>query len=165
MIWFFKRKRNPLGKLIKHKARLCIHGSKQRYGIDYLNTYSPVVNWGTLKLLLTISLIKDFTTHHIDYVLAFSQAFVDIPIYLKPPPGFHIEGAPNKDYCLKLVKNLYRTKTASKTWFELLAKGLEQRGFKASKGDPCLFIKHNCLVVTYVDDCLIFSKNEAIDCT
>ena len=106
--------------------------------------------------------MKDFTTWHVDYIFAFSQAFVNTPIYLRPPPGFHIEGAPNEDYCLELVKNLYGTKTASKTWFELLTKGLQQRGFKARKGDPCLFIQHNCLVVTYVDDCLIFAKNEAI---
>ena len=162
MIWSFKRKRNPLGDLIKHKARLCVHGGKQRYGIDFLNTYAPVVNWGTVRLILTMTLIRGFTTRHVDYVLAFSQAYVDTPIYLKPPPGFHINGAPQEDYCLELVKNLYGTKTASKTWFELLAKGLEQRGFAPSKSDPCLFIRSDCCIITYVDDCLIFARSEKV---
>ena len=29
LIWSFKCKRNPLGQLIKHKARLCVHGGMQ----------------------------------------------------------------------------------------------------------------------------------------
>ncbi len=45
LIWSFKRKHNPLGELLKHKARLCVHGGMQRKGIDYWHTYAPVVNW------------------------------------------------------------------------------------------------------------------------
>ena len=41
LIWSFKRKHNPLGELLKHKARLCVHGGMQRKGIDYWHTYAP----------------------------------------------------------------------------------------------------------------------------
>lgn len=37
-----------MGDLIKNKVRLCIHGGKEHYGVDYLNAYIPVVNWGTV---------------------------------------------------------------------------------------------------------------------
>ena len=43
-IWSFKRKRFPYGRIMKHRVRLCTHGGMQQWGVDYLETYSPVVN-------------------------------------------------------------------------------------------------------------------------
>ena len=45
LVWSFKRKRNPNGDLLKHKARLCAHGGMTQWGVNYWETYSPVVNW------------------------------------------------------------------------------------------------------------------------
>jgi hypothetical protein len=47
-IWSFKRKRFPDRRLQKHKARLCAHGGMQKWGIDYWESYSPVINWITI---------------------------------------------------------------------------------------------------------------------
>jgi hypothetical protein len=58
-IWSFKRKWRPTGELLKHKARLCAHGGQQTKGITYHETYSPVVNWFTLRLFIVLSLIYD----------------------------------------------------------------------------------------------------------
>ena len=44
-IWSFKRKRFPDGTLNKYKARLCAHGGMQQWGVNYWETYAPVVNW------------------------------------------------------------------------------------------------------------------------
>ena len=44
-IWSFKRKRFPDGTLNKHKAHLCTHGVMQQFGVNYWETYAPVVNW------------------------------------------------------------------------------------------------------------------------
>ena len=63
---------------------------------------------------MTISLLQNFTNRYVDYILAFSQAYIYTPIYLKTPPSFYIEGTPNEDYYLELFKNLYSKKTASK---------------------------------------------------
>ena len=49
LIWSFKRKRNIFGCLIKHKARLCVHRVMKREGIGFHNTFSPVVNWSTVR--------------------------------------------------------------------------------------------------------------------
>ncbi len=52
-IWTFKRKQHPDGTLVKHKeARLCAHGRMQQWGINYWETYSPVVNMVTVRLIL-----------------------------------------------------------------------------------------------------------------
>lgn len=71
LIWSFKRKRSPTGKLFKHKDRMCVHGEIQIKGIYYWNTYIPVVNWGTIRLILTMAEIAGRKSQHIDYVLAF----------------------------------------------------------------------------------------------
>ena len=54
-IWSFKRKRYPDGRLMKHKARLCAHGGMEKWGIDYWETYAPIVNWITVTSLLALS--------------------------------------------------------------------------------------------------------------
>ena len=41
----------------------------------------------------------------------------------------------------------------------MLKNGLIDRGYTQSKVDPCLFYKEDSIIVTYVDDCIIFGKD------
>ena len=70
-IWSFKQKRRPDGTPLKHKARLCAHGSMQQWGGSYWKTYSPVVNMLSVRLLLVITKIFKLESKAIDVVLAF----------------------------------------------------------------------------------------------
>eukprot|EP00956_Cyclotella_meneghiniana_P002313 scaffold2611_cov43-Cyclotella_meneghiniana.AAC.6 len=74
-IWSFKRKRFPDGTLNKHKARLSAHGGMQEWGENYWETYSPVVNMLSVRLILAIAHIHKLDSKSIDFVLAFPQAF------------------------------------------------------------------------------------------
>ncbi len=56
-VWSFKRKRTPSGELIKHKSRLCAHGGQQTSN-TFWESFSPVVQWSTLRTILTLSLIS-----------------------------------------------------------------------------------------------------------
>ena len=56
-IWSFKRKRAPDGRLVKDKYRLCNHGVMQQLGVNYWETYSPVVNWRPVRYMITLSII------------------------------------------------------------------------------------------------------------
>ena len=85
-IWSFKRKRFPDGRLNKHKARICAHGGMQQWGENYWETYSPVVNMLTVKLLLVIAKIHRLDSKSIDFVLAFPQADLDVDIWMELPP-------------------------------------------------------------------------------
>ena len=85
-----------LGELLKHKARLCVHGGMQRKGIDYWHAYAPVVNWSTVKIVLTLTQLAGWCSRQIDYVLAFSQAPIDTDVYCYLPAGFHIKGGDNE---------------------------------------------------------------------
>ena len=141
-IWSFKRKQFPDGRINKHKARLCAHGGMQRWGENYWETYSPVVNMVTVKLLLVISKLHGLDSKSIDFVLAFPQAELDVDIWMELPVGFTPADDPDNrgKYVLKLNRNLYGLKQASLNWFEKLKTGLMDRDFVPSKIDPCLYL-------------------------
>ena len=92
MIWSFKRKRDPEGNITKHKARLCCHGGQQEWGVNYWNTYSPVVSWSSIRILMTLSNLHNFHTKSVDFVQAFPQAKVKSTIFLKTPDGVELPG-------------------------------------------------------------------------
>ena len=148
-IWSFKRKRRPDGTLLKHKARLCIHGGRQVYGENYWETYSPVVNWMSIRTLMVVALIEKLHTRRIDFVLAYPQADLDVDIYMEIPQGFG--NNMKKDWVLKILKNLYGLKQAGYNWFEFLKAGLEKRDFVQSKIDICVWFREEMVVLATVN--------------
>jgi hypothetical protein len=114
-IWSFKRKRFPDGTLNKHKARLCAHGGQQTWGIDYWDTYAPVVTWASVRLLLIVAKIHGLQSKSIDFVLDFPQADLDVPVYMELPAGVNpvdVSDENRRRYVLKLNKSLYGLKQA-----------------------------------------------------
>ena len=74
------------------------------------------------------------------------------------PVGFDApNGESRKFYVLRLNKSLYGLKQAGYNWFAKLSNGLQDRGFVQSSIDPCVFFGTKCIVLTYVDDCIIIS--------
>lgn len=161
-IWSFKRKRLPTGELLKHKARLCAHGGQQKWGENYWETYSPVVNMLTVRLLLIICKIHNLHSKSIDFVLAFPQADLEEDIWMELPLGveFTSDDGSSCRCLLKLKKNLYGLKQGSHNWFKHLESGLTTRGLVSSEVDPCLYLKEGLAVLTYVDDCILVSTSE-----
>ena len=72
-VWSFKRKSAPDGTILKHKARLCANGGMQIEGEHFWETYSPVVQMTTVRLLLTFSLLLTLKSRSVDFTLAFTQ--------------------------------------------------------------------------------------------
>ena len=159
MIWSFKRKRRPDGTLTKYKARLCCHGGQQELGVNYWNTYAPVVSWSSIRILMTLARLHNLYTKSVDFVQAFPQADVKVNIYLHNPPGVILSNT-NGETVLKLLKNLYGLKDAGLTWYEHLTKGLNDMGFVPTQSDPCIYVKGSNIIIIYVDDCCIMSRNE-----
>ena len=95
VIWSFKRKRFPDGRLNKHKTRLCTHGGQQQWGVNYWETYAPTVNWSSVQFLLILAEILHLDTKAIDFVLAFPQADLEVPVYMELPAGMALQGQGN----------------------------------------------------------------------
>lgn len=151
--WAFKLKRLPDGTPLKYKARYCCRGDMQTEGIDYFDTYAPVVQWSTVRLVLTLTLKNGWSTRQVDYTNAFAQADLQEEVYIEPPRGF--SGLDGYDKVLRLRKSLYGLKQAPKTFFKKLRAGLIERGFTQSGIDPCLFMKKEMICVIYVDDTIL----------
>jgi len=82
-IWSFRHKRAPDWTILKHKARLCPHGGHQVEGEHFWETYAPVVNWQTVRLVLILSLLSNLNSRQIDYVNAYTQGPADCDIFRK----------------------------------------------------------------------------------
>ena len=65
-----------------------------------------------------------------------------------------------EDMVLKLLRNMYEFKDASLTWFKYLIEGLDEIGFKSTYNDLYIFVKGTYMIILYMDDCIIVSKNK-----
>ena len=108
-IWSFKRKCFPDGTLNKQKSRLCAHGGMQQWGVNYWETYAPVVNSISVRFLLILSKLEGMGSRKIDFVLAFLQADLEVSVYTEVTIGMEVPGSEgyNTIYVFRLKKSLY----------------------------------------------------------
>jgi hypothetical protein len=86
--WVFKLKRLPDGTPSKFKARFCVRGDLQTEGVDYFEIYAPVVQYCTVRMLLTLTIREGWATRQVDYTDAFAQAEMGETVYVEPPRLF-----------------------------------------------------------------------------
>jgi hypothetical protein len=116
-VWSMGCKHNlTTNKIIKHKARLNLHGGKQVYGMNYYKTYAPVVTWFAIRLMIIIGIIFCWALRQVDFVMAYPQAPIETDIYMELPQGVKISTENSKDHMLKLLKNIYGQKQAGQVW-------------------------------------------------
>ncbi len=129
----------PDGTLNKHKAHLCGHGGMQTWLENYWESYAPVVNWGSICILFAVAKIHGLSSKSIDFVLAFPQADLEIPLFIELPLVFDALDSQSWKHCvLQLNKSLYSLKQVDYNWFAKLSNGLEDRGLVPSSVDPCV---------------------------
>ena len=113
--WAFKRKRFPDGRIRKLKARFCVRGDQQIEGVDFFESFAPVVQWSTVRLILILVLKFGLETRQVDFNNAFVQADCKEEVYVECPQGFEpAEGDGNM--VMKLNKSLYGLRQAPKTF-------------------------------------------------
>jgi hypothetical protein len=156
--WAFKVKRKVDGSIERYKARLCARGFTQVLGIDYEETFAPVVKFCTVRCFLTIAFQRKLQVYHLDIETAFLNATLEEEIYMEQPPGFTQQGG----YVCLLKKCLYGLKQSGRMWHQEFKRTLLEYGFIQAKSDECLFTASvDMFLCLYVDDILIALENDA----
>ncbi len=107
-IWSLQCKRDlTTNKVKSHKARLNLHGGKQVYGMNYFETFTPVVTWFAIRLMIIFGIIFCWAFQQVDFVMAYPQAPIKMDIYIELPQGIQTKHGNSKEHVLKLEKNIY----------------------------------------------------------
>lgn len=156
--WAFRIKRYPDGLIKKLKARFCARGDRQVEGVDFDETYAPVVQWTTIRLMLVLQVILDLKSKQGDVTAAFLHGEFgenDLPVFLEMPRGFQQEGK-----VLKLKRTLYGLRQSPRAFWKFMIQKMEECGMQQSELDPCLFLNEKVIAITYVDDILFWARDE-----
>jgi hypothetical protein len=135
--WVYKMKQKSDGSIDCYKAHLVAKGFKQRYDIDYDDTFSLVVKFATIHLVLSVVVSRGLCLRQLDVQIAFLHGVPEEEVYIKQPHGFQDPSQPTC-YC-KLDKAVYGVKQVTRAWYSRLSNKLQALGFMTSMAHISLF--------------------------
>jgi hypothetical protein len=155
----FKAKLGPNNQVERYKTRLVVQGFRQEYGVDYLETFAPVANMASIKMVLAMAAAWDLELYQIDYDTAFLNAELpgDTVVHVQPPERYNTKGP---EWVWKLKKALYGLKQAPREWNHTINAYLVSIGYTPNRKDPCVYVKkttdgRRIILCLYVDDTII----------
>lgn len=163
--WVYKLKYRSDGTIDRYKARLVARGFSQKYGIDFKETFSPVVRMDSIRLLLSLVVQFNLEMIQLDVKTAFLHGALDEGIYMSQPEGFN----QGEHLVCRLTKSLYGLKQASRQWNVCFSTFLQDFDLVPLKSDTCVFVNKGCcfegggeilIICIYVDDGLLMSNSK-----
>lgn len=160
--WTFKRKRDANGNVQRHKARLVARGFRQREGIDYQETYSPVVRFDSIRTIIAIAASDRMKIKQFDVKTAFLYGDIEETIHMQQPEGYD-DGTGR---VCRLKRSLYGLKQSSRCWNQRFTELLKKFNLRATAADPCVFANQDndekLILAIYIDDGIIISQSQAM---
>lgn len=159
--WVFRIKPETKNQEKIFKARLVCKGYQQQHGIDYFETYAPVVRMASLRVMLAVALQQKMFINQMDVKTAFLNGRLEEEIFMEQPEGF--VDYKNPSHVCKLQKSIYGLKQAPRAWYKVISKVLSDMSFKKSVADNGIFIGnyqgHKIYLAMYVDDIVMASTS------
>ncbi|KAJ0431247.1 putative RNA-directed DNA polymerase [Helianthus annuus] len=154
--WVYKVKYKSSGEVERFKARLVAKGFNQREGLDFGETFSPVVKMVTVRCVIALAVQNNWPMFQLDINNAFLYGTINEDVYMCLPEGYY---SSDETRVCKLVKSLYGLKQAPRKWNERLNGVLIDYGFVQSKCDHSMYVlsKNKVFVVllVYMDDIVV----------
>ncbi|KAK4354915.1 hypothetical protein RND71_027109 [Anisodus tanguticus] len=163
-MWIFSHKENSDGTFERHKARLVGDGKTQQVGVDFGETFSPVVKSATIRTVLSSALSKGWPFHQLDVKNGFLHGHLNKIVYMHQPLGY-IDPKYHNHVCL-LKKSLYGLKQAPRAWYKRFVNFRSHIGFSHSRSDNSLFIyrqgNNTAYLLLYVDDIILTTSSDSL---
>jgi hypothetical protein len=137
--WVFCNIQDEHGVVTRNKARLVAKGYSQVEGLDFDETFAPVVRLESIRMLLTYVTHHSFKLYQMDVKSAFLNGPIKEEVYVEQPPSFESEDYPNHVY--ELHNMLYGLKQAPRARYECLRDILIENGFRIGNADSILFTR------------------------
>ncbi|CAM6115753.1 unnamed protein product [Calypogeia fissa] len=158
--WVLRDKLDHEGN-IKHKARIVARGNDQIEGVDYDETFAPVIKWSTVRLVIALAAAYGWPICHMDVVTAFLNGLLQEEIYMYQPAPF-IEAGQEHLVC-RLLRSIYGLKQSPRTWYAEIDNFLCSIGYTRSELNANLYYKVEdglmVIILVFVDDLLITGSN------
>src|SRR5216683_3913478 len=131
-------------------------------GLNYGETFSPVVHFETIRALLTMVASKKLKVRQLDIKGAYLNGILTEPIYMEQPVGFEDRSGL---VCL-LIKSIYGLKQAGQVWNIEFDCAIRRHGFRPLISDPCTYILRQddkfIIVTIWVNNLLLFAMLESL---
>ncbi|KAL9259759.1 Retrovirus-related Pol polyprotein from transposon RE1-like protein [Drosera capensis] len=162
--WVYKIKYNSDGSVERYKARLVTLGNHQREGLDFQETFCPVVKPTTVRLVLSLAVSFQWVVRQLDVKNAFLHGHLTGEVYMRQPSGF-IHPILYSHVC-RLHKALYGLRQAPRSWFHRFSSFLLRSGFTQAKSDSSMFVyrRHSQVIILllYVDDIVVTDSSHTL---
>ena len=129
---------NSNGSVEQYKARLVAQGFTQKFGIDYDETFCPVVRFESVRTVIALAVQNGLKLHHMDAATAFLNYERIEEVYMKQPEGFETKG--QEHLVCRTKRSNYGLKQSSRCWNTALDRGLKKMGFVQTDSDPCIYV-------------------------
>ena len=156
--WVFKTKVKKDGSIERRKGRYCAKGYSQKPGEDFDNIYAPVARLESLRILLSISVKRNYTLRQLDVKSAFLYGDIDGETYLELPEGYQKSGK-----VWRLNKAIYGLRQSPRLWYFHLTEALKNMNLTVTDFDPCILVSKDLYCCIYVDDILITGKSNLVN--
>lgn len=162
--WIYKTKYNSDGSIERKKVRLVAQGNRQQEGVDFDETFSPVVKHTTIRLVLSLAVSYGWTIRQLNVKNSCLHGYLTEEVYVKQPTDF-VDPQFLRHVC-RLQKVIYGLKQTPRAWFHRFSSFLLQQGFFCCQADTSMFIfrrgKDLLFLLLYVDDIIITSNSPTL---